>query len=76
MQQDKHLKFVGYKSYFALIFDKDHNATELTGFNLQEKNIIYELLINYGVPVNKEGKNDYVFLKNQLQEKIDEETQQ
>jgi len=38
----------------------------LTHLSLDEKNIIYEILIDHGLPINSEMKDDYVFIKNEL----------
>ena len=47
-------------------FEDKKNLKEPTGFSLEEKNKILELLIDYGVPLNSEGKNDWVALKEYL----------
>ena len=54
-----------------MCFEKTQNNQELTGFSFDEKNIIYELLINFGVPVNADGKNDYAFLRSKLSSMLD-----
>jgi hypothetical protein len=33
---------------------------------LDEKIIITDTLINYGLPLNSEGKNDYLFIMNRI----------
>ena len=38
----------------------------MTHLSLDEKNIIYEILIDHGLPINSEMKDDYVFIKNEL----------
>jgi len=47
-------------------FENAENLSEPTGLTLEEKNRIYDLLINFGVPVNSDGKNDWAFLKSKL----------
>lgn len=34
--------------------------------------MIYDILINFGVPVNSDGKNDYAFLRSQLMKMTNE----
>lgn len=50
----------GYKFEFEKL-DETLATKEASGFNLNEKNILYEVLINYGIPVNplEESKEDY-----------------
>eukprot|EP00347_Sterkiella_histriomuscorum_P020477 403337650 len=63
----KLVQIIGKSEYQqGLSFEKAMNAQEPTGFTLDEKNMIYEILINVGVPVNSEGKNDYGFIRNKL----------
>ena len=45
----------------------------MTNLSLEEKNLIYDILVNHGLPLNSEGKDDYIFIKNKL--KTDEETE-
>ena len=49
-----------------LNFEINQSAQELTNLSKDEKNIIYDLLIDYGLPVNNDSKDDYAFLKNKL----------
>ena len=63
----KLVKIIGKSEYQQdLSFEKAQSAQELTRFTLEEKNIIFDLLINFGVPVNSDGKNNYGFLKSKL----------
>ncbi|CDW90426.1 transforming growth factor beta regulator 1 [Stylonychia lemnae] len=63
----KLVQIIGKSEYQSnLCFEKPLNALEPTGFTLEDKNMIYETLINFGVPVNSDGKNDYGFLRSQL----------
>jgi hypothetical protein len=45
-----------------LRFDIPQQAEDPTGISLKQKNIIYELLIDIGIPLTSDGKNDYAFL--------------
>lgn len=47
-------------------FEDKKSFKEPTGFSYEEKNKILEFLINYGVPLNHEGKNDWATLKDQM----------
>jgi predicted glycosyltransferase len=42
------------------------STAEPTGLTLEEKKVITDLLINYGLPLTSDGKNDFNFLKNKL----------
>ncbi|CDW85165.1 f y-rich n-terminus family protein [Stylonychia lemnae] len=46
-------------------FERTDHVKEASGFSLLEKNTLYEILINYGVPVisNDDPKDDYELLK-------------
>ena len=55
----KHLKEHDNK----LDFESTEHVKEASGFTLSEKNVLYEILINYGVPVTEENKDDWEFLK-------------
>lgn len=50
----------------VISFEDRKNIKEPTGFSLEEKNKIVEFLIDYGVPLNNEGKSDWAALKDQL----------
>ena len=43
--------------------DNEKDIKESTGFTLEEKNNIVDYLINFGIPLNSEGKCDYSALK-------------
>lgn len=47
-------------------FEDKKSFKEPTGFSFEEKSKILEFLINYGVPLNHEGKNDWATLKEQM----------
>ena len=47
-------------------FENKKSLKEPTGFNLQEKNSIINFLMDYGVPLNHEGKSDWAMLRDQL----------
>ena len=47
-------------------FEDRKNIKEPTGFTLEEKNKIIEFLIDFGVPLNSEGKSDWSILREQL----------
>ena len=42
------------------------STAEPTGLTVEEKKVITDLLINYGLPLTLDGKNDFNFLKNKL----------
>ena len=46
-------------------FENFSGSKELSGFSLEEKNKIYEILINYGMPSNDldEHKDDFELLR-------------
>ena len=46
------------------------NGVELTNLSLEEKNVIYGVLIEYGLPINSEGKDDFNFIKTEMQKVI------
>ena len=48
--------------------DKDNFIKESTIFSLDEKNNIVNYLINFGIPINSQGKSDYNSLKEKLLE--------
>ncbi len=48
--------------------DKENVIKESTGFSLEEKNKIVHYFINFGIPVNSEGKYDYSALKEKFLE--------
>jgi hypothetical protein len=50
----------------VISFDDKKNVKEPTGFTLEDKNKILGFLIDYGVPLNSEGKSDWAGLKDQL----------
>ena len=63
----KLVQIIGKHEYQVnLNFEINQSAQELTNLTLQEKNIIYELLVDHGLPINNDMKDDYSFLKNQL----------
>lgn len=47
-------------------FEDKKSLKEPTGFNLEEKNSIINFLADFGVPLNSEGKSDWVQLKDIL----------
>lgn len=47
-------------------FEDKKSLKEPTGFNLQEKNNIINFIMDFGVPLNHEGKSDWVTLRDQL----------
>ena len=48
---------------------EENKSKETSGFSLEEKNKIITYLINYGIPINNSGKNDWSALKMKLIEK-------
>ena len=42
------------------------DGPELTGFTKREKEVICQLLTNYGMPVTSDSKNDYQFIRNKM----------
>ena len=61
------MQIIGKHEYqLNLNFEINQSAQELTNLTKDEKNIIYDLLIDYGLPVNNDTKDDYAFLKNKL----------
>jgi hypothetical protein len=51
-------------------FEDRKNLKEPTGFTLEEKNAFITFLIDFGVPLNSEGKSDWAGMKEQLGEKL------
>jgi len=51
-------------------FEDSKNTKEPTGFTLEEKKVILDVLIDFGVPLNSEGKNDFTGLKSIIQKTI------
>ena len=47
-------------------FEDRKSFKEPTGFSFEEKNKILEFLTNHGVPLNHEGKNDWLALKEMM----------
>jgi hypothetical protein len=54
----------------VISFEDRKNIEEPTGFTLEEKNSIINFLIDYGVPLNSEGKSDWTALKEIFVQKI------
>jgi hypothetical protein len=50
----------------VISFEDNKNVKEPTSFSLDEKNRILAFLIDFGVPLNSEGKSDWGGLKEQL----------
>lgn len=46
------------------------NGVELTNLSLEEKNVIYDVLVDHGLPINSEGKDDFAFIKTEMQKVI------
>lgn len=51
-------------------FEINESAQELTHLSLREKEIIVDILVNHGLPVNSENKDDYNFIKVELQKQL------
>ena len=49
------------------------DGPEATGFTKREKEVLCELLINYGIPVTSDTKNDYQFIRTKMIEIIKSE---
>ncbi len=63
----KLVQIIGKDEYQkGISFDRVQSTQEPTGLSLEEKIIICEVLINHGLPVTSDGKNDYGFIKNKL----------
>jgi hypothetical protein len=60
----KLVQIIGKPEYQTVSFDRVQSTQEPTGLNLGEKNLICNLLINQGIPVGADGKNDYGYLRN------------
>lgn len=71
----KLVQIIGKNEYQQnLNFEKNQSALEPTNLSLDEKNLIFSLLVDIGLPVNNDSKDDYNFIKNELymaQKKID-----
>ena len=62
------MQIIGKSEYQTnLNFEKNESAHELTNLSLREKEIITDILIDHGLPVNSENKDDYNFIKTELQ---------
>lgn len=54
----------------VISFEETKNVKDPTGFNLEEKQQILKYLINKGVPVTSDGKNDWAEFKEDLQREV------
>ena len=61
------VQIIGKDEYQGkLNFDQVQSTAEPTGLTLEEKKVITDLLINYGLPLTADGKNDFNLLRNKL----------
>lgn len=59
------------KSFGKILFEEKDHFNEPTGFTLNEKVKILNLIIDFGVPLSNEGKNDWNLLKEKLEKDIE-----
>ena len=64
----KLVQFLGkYETHLDhLNFETNEAENEPSGFSLEEKNKIVELLIDFGIPMNSEGKVEWGTFKDKL----------
>lgn len=62
----KLVQIIGKPEYQSVSFDRVQSTQEPTGLNLEEKNLLCEILINMGLPLTTDGKNNYGYLRGQL----------
>ena len=53
------------ENFSVMNFENFNGAKEVSGFSLEEKNKLYEILINYGMPSNEldDNKDDFELLR-------------
>ena len=56
-----------------LKFDEPQQREDPTGLSLKQKNVVYDLLVDIGVPLTNDGKNDYASLTKLVMEQCPKE---
>lgn len=46
------------------------NDEELTNLSLNEKNTVCDILIEYGIPVSNENKDDYLWIREEMNKRL------
>jgi len=46
------------------------NEEELTNLSLNEKNTVCDILTEYGIPVNNENKDDFLWIREEMNKRI------
>ena len=55
---------------YQIDFVNSVNDEELTNLSLNEKNTVCDILTEYGIPVNNENKDDFLWIREELNRRL------
>ena len=55
---------------YQIDFVNSVNDEELTNLSLNEKNLVCDILTEYGIPVNNENKDDFLWIREELNRRL------
>ncbi|CAI2387839.1 unnamed protein product [Moneuplotes crassus] len=62
----KLVQMIGKQAEFGLKFDNLDGLKEPTGYTLSEKEVILKVLLDIGIPLSKDSKYDWTYLKEKI----------
>lgn len=61
---------IGKQAETGLKFDNTDNLKEPTGYTLAEKKAIINVLLDIGIPLSNDSKNDWAYLKEKVSDAL------
>ncbi len=55
---------------YQIDFVNSVNDEELTNLSLNEKNTVCDILIEYGIPVSNENKDDFLWIREEMNKRL------